>query len=59
MRDPEAIEFALQRTAALKRAYGKAAVSALADKVICGKALPGRLRLTWRAVKATGKGEQA
>jgi len=55
MRDPEAYEFALQRTAALKRAYGKAAVSALADRVLDGKRLPGKLRLVWRAMKGAAK----
>ena len=56
MTDPEAIEFALQRTSALRRAYGKAAVSALADHVLYGKRLPGKLRLALRAMKATRKG---
>jgi len=55
MNDLAALRFALERTADLKKAYAKVALSALADRVCDGKRMPGPLGLALRALKQARK----
>jgi len=51
MTDHDALRFALKRTKDLRTAYAERALSALADNVLLGKRMPGRVRLLARALK--------
>ena len=55
MNDANALRFALERTAALKKAYAKVALSALADRVCDGTPIPGKARLLLRAARLMRK----
>jgi hypothetical protein len=55
MNDANALKFALERTAALKKTYAKVVLSALADNVSDGTPIPGKALLLLRTARQMRK----